>query len=205
MPAFSHEITYMLFNFAAILKSFLPFLSICIIALYILSFHKYFWAPSLRQAIANSGLRKEDSLLPRSTFRWSWHQASRGASSLSNACSRVHRRDVPDRMLSWEHRGRLLSRLKRVSGKLLSGIRYKLFSLSLSLSLSFFFLPHCTACMILVPQHQGLNPGPSSLSSKESACQHRRHGFDSWVRKIPWRRKWKPTPVSLGNPMDREA
>ena len=22
-------------------------------------------------------------------------------------------------------------------------------------------------------------------------------GFDSWVRKIPWRRKWKPTPVFL--------
>ena len=24
---------------------------------------------------------------------------------------------------------------------------------------------------------------------------HRRHGFDPWVRKIPWRRKWQPTPV----------
>ena len=30
--------------------------------------------------------------------------------------------------------------------------------------------------------------------------------FDPWVRKIPWRRKWQPTPYSrLGNPMDREA
>ena len=25
----------------------------------------------------------------------------------------------------------------------------------------------------------------------------RRHGFDPWVRKIPWRRKWQPTPVFL--------
>ena len=26
------------------------------------------------------------------------------------------------------------------------------------------------------------------------------------LRKIPWRRKWQPTPVFLpGNPMDREA
>ena len=33
------------------------------------------------------------------------------------------------------------------------------------------------------------------LSGKESACQCRRHGFDPWVRKIPWRRKWQPTPV----------
>ena len=24
-----------------------------------------------------------------------------------------------------------------------------------------------------------------------------RHGFNLWVRKIPWRRKWQPTPVFL--------
>ena len=35
------------------------------------------------------------------------------------------------------------------------------------------------------------------LSGKESACQGRRHGFHLWVRKIPWSRKWQPTPVSL--------
>ena len=28
-------------------------------------------------------------------------------------------------------------------------------------------------------------------------CQCRRCGFDPWVKKNPWRRKWKPTPVSL--------
>ena len=32
-------------------------------------------------------------------------------------------------------------------------------------------------------------------SSKESAYQCRRRGIDPW--KIPWRRKWKPTPVFL--------
>ena len=32
---------------------------------------------------------------------------------------------------------------------------------------------------------------------KESACQCRRCGFDLWVGKIPWRRKWQPTPVFL--------
>ena len=32
---------------------------------------------------------------------------------------------------------------------------------------------------------------------KESACQSRRYGFDPWVRKIPWGRKWQPTPVFL--------
>ena len=35
---------------------------------------------------------------------------------------------------------------------------------------------------------------PRWLSSKESACQCRRHRrcrFNPWVRKIPWRRKWQ--------------
>ena len=34
-------------------------------------------------------------------------------------------------------------------------------------------------------------------SGKESACQCRRPGFDPWVEKFPWRRKWQPTPVFL--------
>ena len=38
---------------------------------------------------------------------------------------------------------------------------------------------------------------PRWFSGKESACQYQRHGFDPWVGKIPWRRKWQPTPVFL--------
>ena len=38
---------------------------------------------------------------------------------------------------------------------------------------------------------------------KESACQRRRHGFDHWVRKIPWSRKWQIQYSCLGNPVDR--
>ena len=38
---------------------------------------------------------------------------------------------------------------------------------------------------------------PRWLSGKEPACQCRRHGFDPWVGKIPWRKKWLPTPVFL--------
>ena len=34
-------------------------------------------------------------------------------------------------------------------------------------------------------------------SGKEPACQCRRPGFNPWARKIPWRRKWQPTPVFL--------
>ena len=39
-----------------------------------------------------------------------------------------------------------------------------------------------------------------AASGKEPACQCRRHkkcGFDPWVRKIPRRRKWQPTPIFL--------
>ena len=38
---------------------------------------------------------------------------------------------------------------------------------------------------------------PWWLSGKEPTCQCGRHGFNPWVRKIPWRRKWQPTPVFL--------
>ena len=41
---------------------------------------------------------------------------------------------------------------------------------------------------------------PRWLSGKESTCQcrsFRRCGFNPWVRKIPWRRKWQSTPVFL--------
>ena len=47
---------------------------------------------------------------------------------------------------------------------------------------------------------------PWWLSGKESTCQCRRREFNPWVGKIPWRRKWQPTPVFWpGNPMDRGA
>ena len=50
---------------------------------------------------------------------------------------------------------------------------------------------------------------PGGTSGKEPTCQCRRHmrqGFDPWVRKIPWRRAWQPTPVVLlENPMDKGA
>ena len=38
---------------------------------------------------------------------------------------------------------------------------------------------------------------PWWLSGKEVVYQRNRHGFDAWVRKVPWKRKWQPTPVFL--------
>ena len=41
---------------------------------------------------------------------------------------------------------------------------------------------------------------PGGASREEPAYQCRRHKrlkFDPWVRTIPWRRAWQPTPVFL--------
>ena len=49
-------------------------------------------------------------------------------------------------------------------------------------------------------KHLGINLTEVQSSGKESACRCRRckrHGFDPWVRKIPWDGKWQPTPVFL--------
>ena len=50
------------------------------------------------------------------------------------------------------------------------------------------------------PMRLGLIPPqsfPGGSDSKASACNADRPGFDPWVGKIPWRRKWQPTPVFL--------
>ena len=51
-------------------------------------------------------------------------------------------------------------------------------------------------------QQQLINPNyslglPWWLRSKKPTCQYRRCGFDLRVGKIPWRRKWQPTPLFM--------
>ena len=53
---------------------------------------------------------------------------------------------------------------------------------------------------ILKWSSQGIWGFRGGASGKEPTCQSRRskrHGFSPWVRKIPWRRAWQPTPVFL--------
>ena len=38
---------------------------------------------------------------------------------------------------------------------------------------------------------------PGGSEGKASACNAGRPRFNPWVGKIPWRRKWLPTPVIL--------
>ena len=44
--------------------------------------------------------------------------------------------------------------------------------------------------MLIFKYHYG-------LSGKESPSQRKRHRFNLWVGKIPWSRKWQPTPLFL--------
>ena len=76
------------------------------------------------------------------------------------------------------------------------------FSLPSNPPSAFFSLPS-SCCTQQQTSHPGslvsMHHGPG-LSSKEPACQcrrHSRHWFDPWVGKISWRRSWQPTPVFL--------
>ena len=49
---------------------------------------------------------------------------------------------------------------------------------------------------------------PSGNSDKESACKCggcKRHRFEPWVGKIPWRRAWQPNPVFLSGGFHGQA
>ena len=56
---------------------------------------------------------------------------------------------------------------------------------------------------LLLPEHSKMataTDGTGGDSGKEPACQfrrHKRHRLDPWVGKIPWSRKWQPTPAFL--------
>ena len=64
-----------------------------------------------------------------------------------------------------------------------------------------------TSFCVILNAYVGIPPW---YNGKESACQYRRcrrFGFDPWMGKISWWRKWQPTPVFLPekNPLDRGA
>ena len=64
--------------------------------------------------------------------------------------------------------------------------------LSITITVTNFFFP-----VMHTPQDLGF---PDGHSGKEPACQcsgPKRHRFDPWVRKIPWRGAWQPTRVFL--------
>ena len=91
----------------------------------------------------------------------------------------------------------------------LYGCFLQLYLLSQSLRLFFFF--SSPSIKLLIPKDSLFNLWEFLLhvilllfhgcsASTESTCRCRRHRkrwFNPWVRKIPWRRMWLPTPVFL--------
>ena len=54
------------------------------------------------------------------------------------------------------------------------------------------------ATVITTSIQSKLHPGGASGEESTGQCRRqRRHWFNPWVRKIPWRRAWQPTPVFL--------
>ena len=86
---------------------------------------------------------------------------------------------LQERLLGLAHR--LQSRIQLV----LEQLRFKLCRFNSTWFFFFFFNSK---------HYRGL---PSRLSGKEPTCPCRRPEFHPWIRKIPWRRKWLPTPVFL--------
>ena len=57
---------------------------------------------------------------------------------------------------------------------------------------------HITSRNIIYDSVGNLGPNVTRwLTGKEFACQCRRQGFNPWIRKMPWRKKWQSTPVFL--------
>ena len=49
----------------------------------------------------------------------------------------------------------------------------------------------------IVPQTGGFPGGTCGEELPGQFMRCKRHGFNPWARKIPWRRTWQPTPVFL--------
>ena len=53
---------------------------------------------------------------------------------------------------------------------------------------------HADDMIFYTENHKG---GASGKEFSYQCRRHKRRGFDPWVGKIPWSRKWQPTPVLL--------
>ena len=76
----------------------------------------------------------------------------------------------------------------------------KLCEIEISVFINKFWLENSHACVFKLLSMTVFWGGGASqvrLSGRESSCQCWRHRFNPWTGKIPWRRRWQPTPVFL--------
>ena len=62
-------------------------------------------------------------------------------------------------------------------------------------NISTYIYPYVLLTLKLLTTLMGFPGGSSGFFTTRLQC--RRLGFGPWVRKIPWRREWLPTPVFL--------
>ena len=82
------------------------------------------------------------------------------------------------------------------------GMLSKFLNFSGDMATLWLLYPLCsiTKSIAITPSYQFLWASQGGASGKEPSCQCRRckrPEFNPWVRKIPWRRAWQPTPVFL--------
>ena len=136
----------------------------------------------------------------------------RSSGSSSSGCENEHEEYLAYRIFHFLFRWCSIVGLNQESGFTPCSATYSDFGESLNLqSLSFLMykmrtiIPHR---VIIGIEQVSYNKAPGKVlfgvpewhNGKESVChcrRCRRHGFDPWVGKIPWHRKWQPTPVFL--------
>ena len=103
---------------------------------------------------------------------------------------------------------------RRLKTSILSMSKSNLLSVNFLVSLFFFFSILTTILKYIsyekqisclwqsVSPHGCSSSGSSVVKNPPAKCK--RLGFDPWVRKIPWRRKWQPTPVFLPGKSHRQ-
>ena len=98
---------------------------------------------------------------------------------------------LPPPLPLWRDLAARLSYFKEILGRMVKGFRGKSAHFwpqgqSFFSQFFFFFFFNC-----------GKMGFPGGSDGKRICLQCRRSGFNPWVRKISWRRKWLPTPVFL--------
>ena len=69
-----------------------------------------------------------------------------------------------------------------------------IFIYHISYNILIWFLKRICICL---RKTQGFTGGASGKGPACRCRRHKRHAFDPWVGRIPWRREWQPNPVFL--------